>query len=42
MKEGFPDLLLGLNNEKRYNQKRIIYGTRQTGENAIQYTQTLS
>lgn len=42
MKPGFPDLFMGLNNEKQCNQKRIIYGTRQAGENAIQCTQTLS
>lgn len=44
MKEGFPGLLLGLKNEKQNqsNQKRIIYGTRLAGENAIQCTQTLS
>lgn len=42
MKERFPDLLMSLNNEKQCNQKRIIHGTRQAGENVIQCTQTLS
>lgn len=31
-----------LNNEKYCNQKRIIYVSRQAGENASQCTQTLS
>jgi len=42
MKEGFSDLLMDLNNKKQCNQKRIIYGTRQAGENTIQCTQTSS
>lgn len=38
-KKHFQPCLWSLNNEKHYNQ-RIIYGTRQAGENAIQCTQT--
>lgn len=33
---------MGLNYEKQCNKKRIIYETRQAGENAIQCTQMLS
>lgn len=43
MEEGFPDLLMGLSKKtKQCNQRRLIYETRQVGENAIQCTQTLS